>query len=198
VVSDFGEKSTTLFVQAMALLNFLQQQQSSNGGSSVVPSGAKDAVGSAMTMGFEQIKNALKGNVKGMKEEVVSIVKSELSGLRKNFQFILVGLRDAAVAELEEKSAEALDTLTAIADGAKATINNILDFDDSIDSGSEGLLSSVGGLVKDLVKGVAAKSQHWRVRDVSAFCLLRMVSGAAHEVHAAAFRKIIAKRKVRT
>jgi hypothetical protein len=148
-------------------------------------------------MGFEQIKNALKGNVEGMKEEVVSIVKKQLSELCKNLQFILVDLRDAAIAELEEKSAEALDTLTAIADGAKATINNFLDFD-SIESESEGLLSSVGGLVKDLVKGVAAKSQHWRVRDVSAFCLLRMVSGAAHEVHAAAFRKIIAKRKVRT
>ena len=54
------------------------------------------------------------------------------------------------------------------------------------------------GYVKDLVKGVVAQTKHWRVRDVSAFCLLRMVSKAAHKVHSATFRKTIAKRKVRT
>ena len=79
---------------------------------------------------------------------VLSIVQNELNGLCKNLKFILVGLREAAITELEEKSAEALDTSTAIAVSAKAAINNFLDLD-SIESGSEGLLSSVCGLVKD-------------------------------------------------
>ena len=102
-------------------------------------------------MGIEQFKNTLKGNVEGMKSEVVlSIVQNELNGLCKNFQFVLVGLRDAAaITELEEKSAEALDTLTANAISAKAAINNFLDLD-SIESGSEGLLSSV--LVADWLR----------------------------------------------
>ena len=46
---------------------------------------------------------------------VLSIVQNELNGLCKNLKFILVGLREAAITELEEKSAEALDTSTAIA-----------------------------------------------------------------------------------
>ena len=112
----------------------------------------------------------------------------------------MVGLRDA-ITELEEKSAKALDTtLTATAVSAKAAINNF--FGLGLHRkwvGGIVIVSWRTGYVKDLVKGVGAQTQHWRVRDVSVFCLLRMVSGAAHEeVHAAAFRKTIAKRKVRT
>ena len=51
----------------MALLNFLRQKSSTVhttiGGSSriVIPTENKDAVSSAVTMGIEQFKNALKG-----------------------------------------------------------------------------------------------------------------------------------------
>ena len=200
VLDDYKESSTMLSMSAMSLLSFLQQSSTvpstSIGDSSMIRSGANDVLSSAVTVGMEQLKNSLKGNVEGINEQLQSSVQNEFNGLKKNFQFILVGLRDAAVTELEEKSAECLDAFTAIADSAKATFNSFLDFD-SIESGSEGLLASVGGLVKDFVKGVVARPQHWRVRDVSAFCVLRMVSGAAHEVHAAALRKTIAKRKVR-
>ena len=195
IVLGYFKESSKLSMSSMSLLSFLQQSStvpsSSIGDSSMIRSGAKEVLSSAVTVGIEQLKS-----VEGIKEQLQSSLQNEFNGLKKNFQFILVGLRDAAVTELEEKSAECLDAFTANADSAMATINSFLDFD-SIESGSEGLLSSVGGLVKDFVKSVVARPQHWRVRDVSAFCVLRMVSGAAHEVHAAALRKTIAKRKVR-
>ena len=200
IVLGYYKESSELSMNSISLLSFLQQSSTvpstSIGDGSMIRSGAKEVLSSAVTVGMEQLKNYLKENVEGIKEQLQSSVQNEFSGLKKNFQFILNGLKDAAATELEEKSAECLDAFTAIADSAKATINSFLDFD-SIESGSEGLLSSVGGLVKDFVKSVVARPQHWRVRDVSAFCVLRMVSGAAHEVHAAALRKTIAKRKVR-
>ena len=56
MVLGYGKSSTTLYEEAMTLLNFLRQKSSTvhttiGGSSSVIPSENKDAVNSAVNMG---------------------------------------------------------------------------------------------------------------------------------------------------